>query len=270
MTASFLDTTVIVNVAEDIEPAKSRAVAAIAKYQPAASPYYALRELLAGRVRILCETHNKLRASPNVAEALVALLSVSPAEGRKREARLQVLANSLKTLFAADPRGSRDSLITEAIDDIALQTARLWSRARKLKSVANVQPLACFNEGPLVIGTSGEIRGPGDSFNCSKDERCAAAAYLNDDPVALTNMITALHPANLSKEAKDKRENSQRRKALKELQTNGPVKFNKSLCRAIGDAYFAGMCPASSTLLSTNTNDFEPLCKALKKVLAKP
>jgi hypothetical protein len=120
------------------------------------------------------------------------------------------------------------------------------------------------------VGKSGEIRGPGDSFNCSKEERCAAAAYLNDDPVALKNMIAALHPANLTKEAKDKRENSQRRKALKEIQTNGPSRFNKGLCRAIGDAYFAGMCPASSTLLSTNTSDFEPLCVALKKALAKP
>ena len=64
--------------------------------------------------------------------------------------------------------------------------------------------------------------------------RCAAAGYLHDDPVVLSNMIDALHPDNLSEKEKSKRENAQRRKALKELEKRGPTDFHKGSCRAAG------------------------------------
>ena len=58
MTGSFLDTTVVIHIAEGVKPHSSKGEAFISANLPAETPYYALRELLAGRVRILCDTHN--------------------------------------------------------------------------------------------------------------------------------------------------------------------------------------------------------------------
>jgi hypothetical protein len=70
--------------------------------------------------------------------------------------------------------------------------------------------------------------------------------------------------------ASKKKENSQRRKALKDLASNGPKKFNKGYCRNLGDAFFAQMCPQNANIVTTNISDFIPLCSALKKQAVKP
>jgi len=270
LSGCFLDTTVVINIADVLSTDRSKCESFIAGNQPAEMPYYALRELLVGRVQILCDAHNALKASSNHAEALLALLNRSPAEGRKKEARVKDVAYALKRVFDANPTGDRESLKRELLEDLALKAARLWRNARNLKMVVKVQPLACFNDGKLAYGNTGELRGPVDSFNCLKSERCAAAAYIYDDASILKRLIDALHPSNLDLKVASKGETRSRRKALKELQSSGPVKFNKRLCRAIGDAYFAAMCPAGSVVVSSNMEDFSPLCSALGKEAKEP
>lgn len=270
MTGSFLDTTVVVHMAEGLQLERLKGEAFVAAHQPAEAPVYALRELLAGRVRVICDAHNKLQASENIGEALLALLSLSPAEGRKRESKIQALSQSLAEAFIKNPTGERNDLKREILQDLALKVARLWNKAHKISGVSIVQSLACFNDGDLAFGRAGELRGPGDSFNCIKEERCAAAAYIYDNKNNLVQMIAALHPNNLPPVVANKKENQQRRKALKDLQANGPSKFNKSLCRAIGDAYFAAMCPAGSVVATSNLVDHLPLCLSLGKVAKEP
>lgn len=270
MTGSFLDTTVVVHIAENVEPHKTKGEAFVQANRPAESPYYALRELLEGHVQNLCVTHNVLQAAENPAEALIALLRRSPAEGRKKEAKLQAIAISFYTAFANNPSGARSDIKREILQDLALRINNLWRRARKLKNVNFVQSLGCFNDGKIKYGTAGELRGPNDAFGCIKTERCAAAAYLYDNKSDLTKMIHALHPNNLDPTVANKNENQQRRKALKELLANGSNKFHKNRCRALGDAYFAAMCPAGSVVVTSNTKDHIPLCLALNKQAVEP
>lgn len=267
---SFLDTTIVIALADDTEPAKTNSAKAVAANQPAEMPYYAVRELLTGRVRLLCETHNILLAATNVAEALLALSSLPQAQGRKLVSRIQALAESLRDVYDANPSGSKIDEKREVLQELAIRATRLWLRGRSPKNVTSTQPLACFNDGKITLGAAGELRGPSNSFNCIKQERCAAAAYLYDNKSVLTSMINALHPSALPAVAATKNENQARRKALKELQAQGPKSFNKNLCRALGDAYFAGMCPAHSAVLTTNVQDFLPLCNAVGKNLIHP
>lgn len=269
MTGSFLDTTIVVHIADGVEPSKTKGEAFINTNQPAESPYYALRELLAGHIQILCDAHNVILAAENPAEALCALLRRSPAEGRKKEAKLQAFATSLSDTFA-NPSGTRSDQKREMLQSLALRTNGLWRRAHRLTNVKLVQSLCCFNDGKISYGAAGELRGPNDSFNCIKSERCAAAAYLYDNKGDLTKMIDALHPSKLDPSVATKNENSQRRKALKELLDKGPKSFDKGRCRALGDAYFAAMCPASSVVLTSNTVDHQPLCLALGKKAVEP
>ncbi|MBL8377240.1 MAG: hypothetical protein JNM79_05195 [Burkholderiales bacterium] len=270
MPASFLDTTILINATSEDEVRRRLARNAIANFQPSSTPAYAIRELLAGYIRIACEAHNRILAAKDIGEALLNLLSASPFEGRKKEARARMLGSALSRAIQQNPEMNRTSLKGEIADDIALTTARVWKNARTLNGVSIVQPLACFVVGPLKAGVSGELRGPNDSFNCTPTVRCSAAGYLYDDQAALSKMCEALHPSKTSRELEEKRETKQRRKALKLLQHSGQKNFNKRLCRSLGDAYFVGMCPPSHTLLSTNTIDFRPLCIALDKKLAQP
>lgn len=270
MTGSFLDTTVVIHLADGTASDKVKANKFITGNQPAEMPYYALRELLTGRLRYLCEAHNIVLASNNTGEALMALVNRSPAEGRKKLGRISDVSAALDRIFVANPTGSRTEEKRELLQDLSMKAVRIWNKSRKLSSVTNVQSLACFNDGKLNQGSSGELRGPSDSFNCIQSERCAAAAYLYDNKSILTKMIETLKPDKLSPKIANKNETSQRRKALKELLDNGPAKFNKLRCRALGDAYFAAMCPSSSVVLTSNLEDHLPLCLALGKDAKEP
>jgi hypothetical protein len=162
LSGSFLDTTIVIQIAEGIEPAKGRAQALLAGHQPAETPFYALRELLAGHVRVLCETHNALHAAQNHGEAMLALLARSPAEGRKRESRLQAVADAVRQIFEANPSGTREDMKREMLQALAIRASTVWSNARKLRGVRMVQSLECFNEGKIDYGPAGELRGPAD------------------------------------------------------------------------------------------------------------
>lgn len=270
MTGSFLDTTIVIHIADPENPNKARGEAFAASNQPAESPYYALRELLDGHIHYLCDAHNAILAADNIAEALQALLNRSPAEGRKKGAKLQAFAAALTNAFTNNPAGNRGDQKREMLADLALRVNIMWRRAHRIKNVNLVQHLSCFNDGKITYGAAGELRGPSDSFGCIKSQRCATAAYLYDNKSDLTKMIDALHPRNLGDAVAGKNENAQRRKALKELLDHGPKDFHKGRCRALGDAYFAAMCPASSVVLTSNTVDFMPLCKALSKDVIEP
>lgn len=270
MTGSFLDTTIVIHVADNTHPFKNKGVAFINANQPSTLPYYALRELLAGHVQILCDAHNIVQSTDDPAEAILAILNRSPAEGRKRESKNKAIASALHFVLKKNPNSPNKDLKREVLQSIALRVNSLWRRARKLNGVALVQSLACFNDGSITYGAAGELRGPSDSFNCFKLSRCAAAAYLYDKEDDIQKMINALHSSSLDPKIIRKSETSQRRKALKELLSKGPIDFNKIRCRALGDAYFAAMCPAGSVIATSNKVDYEPLCLALNKKVIVP
>lgn len=270
MTGSFLDTTILVHLSEAGNPDCLRAETFVASHAPAEVPYYALREIQSGRLRILCDAHNVLLSAENPGEAMLALFQRSPAEGRTREARVVAVADALQDAFSANPNAPRGDAKREMLNALALKAASLWLKARSPRKVDTVQPLSCFNDGAVSFGESGELRGPSDSFNCLASQRCAAAAYLYDDKVALQKMIDILKPEGIGEALGAKNENVKRRKALKELQSKGPVAFSKSRCRALGDAYFAAMCPPGSAVATSNLPDHEPLCRSLGKTVLQP
>lgn len=270
MTGSFLDTTVVIHIAEGVKPHSTKGEAFIGANLPAEAPFYALRELLTGRVRILCDTHNALLAAENVAEALLGIHKSSCFAGRTKNTKLEEIAKVMKSAFDVNPTGDREQLKREMLQALAIKANSLWRKSHRLKMVSLVQALACFNDGKVSYGSVGELTGPGNSFNCLMKERCAAAAYIYDNKSNLTKMIAALHPKNLDSKVANKNENTSRRKALKDLLSKGPKEFNKRGCRALGDAYFAAMCPPGSVVVTSNMDDHEPLCLALGKKAKEP
>lgn len=268
----FVDTTVLIDLIDPLSTSVGASDKFIAANQPAELPYYALKELVAGHLRNICDAHNLLLAAQNAGEATFAVMRLSPLQGRKREAKLAILARHLANVHQVNPDGSRSLEKQEMLDDLVMRAFRLWDDAKVHKKLTNVQQLSCFNHhADLLVGSDGELRGPGDSWNCSPDERCAAAAYMFEDLSTLDLMIDALRPPKQVKGAQtEKRETTQRRNALKELRERGPRKMHKGYCRQLGDAYFAGMCPIKGVVVTTNLVDHEPLCAALNKRAVKP
>jgi hypothetical protein len=160
LSGAFLDTTILIHLAEPGNTSGPKAEKFVDAHQPAQVPYYALRELLAGRIRYLCNAHNALLSASDPAEAILALLRISRVAGRKREAGLQALASVMHHAFTANPSRPREEVKREMLDALALKVAQLWLRAHRLKKVETIQPLACFNEGKLSLGSAGELRGP--------------------------------------------------------------------------------------------------------------
>ena len=270
MSGCFLDTTILVHLADPGHAEAAGAAAYVGAHNPADVPYYAYRELLTGLVRNLCDAYNKLSAAQNVGEALIAFSNSHPSQGRKTATGQRALAEALDGVFKSNPGGPRAAISTEILDALALRVSRLWEGARSQPRVGSVQPLECFNEGSVSLGRSNELRGPNGSFNCLLSERCGAAAYIHDNKATLAAMVAALHPSALTAAVAAKQETKSRRAALQELQRVGPQKFDKGKCRALGDAYFAAMCPAGSVVATSNLDDHQPLCKALGKVAEKP
>ncbi len=270
MGASFLDTTVLIDLCNPRRSARIPSEQFVASNQPSEVAEYALRELLTGVVRHYCEAHNMLIACQNPAEAIVAASQRFFVKPRTMVGVVNTLAKCLDDIFGIGMVGSGDDFKREALQAIMLKATSLWRRANNPSNVSRVQALACFNGGDIAVGVGGLLRAPNDHFDCLRKQRCAAAGYIHDDLPAVRVLIAALHPDKLSDRAKVKTENAQRRKALKELEKRGPKEFPKGRCRALGDAYFAIMCPAAATIATTNLIDFEPLCTALGKRFAKP
>lgn len=270
MAGCFLDTTALIDLSDHYLGCLAETKKAIHEHKPVEVPFYALRELLAGRARQMCDVHNVLKSASDPGEALIGLSRRSPMEGRSKAAKIELIAEILRECYKQNPKGGRDLVKDEGLGWLKLRAQMLWKRAKAANGLEKVQPLACFNDGAISIGSSGELRGPNDSFNCRQDERCSAAGYIYDDEPALSALIDCLNPKNLDETAAQKNENSSRRKALKELKAKGPKDFDKRRCRAIGDAYFAAMCPKASVLMTTNTSDFLPLCQALGKKAKNP
>jgi hypothetical protein len=267
LSGSFLDTTIVVNISDPSSKSKETSEKFISQNQPSATPYYALRELLAGHIQNLCDVHNSILASENISEAFISLTRKNFYSGRKQGSKLSIGYEALDKLFRDDPKSPRGQMKTEALEWLAIRANNMWRKAIKPNNVEVVQSLSCFNSGKLTFGLANELRGPNNSFNCHSKLRCSAASYIYDDLSSLSKMIEALHPDKIDVSLANKQETKSRRKALKELRQHGPDSFNKNGCRALGDAYFAAMCPAGKSVVTTNIVDFEPLCSALGKDL---
>lgn len=269
MTACFVDTTILVNVSEGETPASRLAKKYALANSPATVPEYAFRELLAGRVGLLCDAHNKILASDNVIEVAAGFLR-SAGFGRTPVAKAQEILASLKSMFDSESDISPKDAKRQVLEDLMMTAARLWRNARTVPYLEKDQPLPCFISGPIDTDESGILRGPNGSFSCSTGVPCGAAEYMYSKRSDLIKMIDALYSDSSDEKVKNKPENRSRRNALKVLEAKGPTAFPKRKCRALGDAYFAAMCPPGAKVLTTNIVDFEPLCAALGKTAVRP
>jgi len=265
----FLDSTILVDFAQDAQPRTRSALAHTKANPPVRIAEYAYREFLVGRVGLLCDTHNALVASTNMVEVAVAF-SVRGSFARTPRAQAHEILKRLKEMF--DKKKSIEPALAkrEVQEELMMLATKMWKKATKFPGADRVQPLSCFNDGRITIDKHGLLQGPNNSFNCTIGVVCAAAQYMFADRAGLRKMIAALDSPKLPNHLKKKPETNSRRKALDLLERRGPTTITKSRCRQLGDAYFAATCPPGHHVLTTNLEDFQPLCVALSKVVRVP
>ena len=224
----FLDTTIVVDVASNRQPSTSWAQQIAANRGPVELPEYALRELLAGVVQQLCDAHNRVKASQNPAEAILAVLQSGGFHARTSMSKASHIASAFSACLTASGGVSSESAKREVAQALRLKANGLWRKGKSIPFASGVQPLACFGNGSLQDDPlTGVLSGPGGTFSCKKTVRCSAAMYLNEKPIDVRRLVDALHPDKLDPKIAFKQENSSRRAALKELLARGPKEFNK-------------------------------------------
>ncbi|MFN0313485.1 MAG: hypothetical protein ACKVQA_00370 [Burkholderiales bacterium] len=255
--------------AQGTQPRTRAALAHTKINEPVWIAEYAYRELLVGRVGLLCDAHNAVIASANVVEVALSF-SVRGSFARTPRAQAEEILRRLKAMF--DTKSKIDPALArrEIAEELMMIATKVWKKAVKFPSATRVQHLACFNNGSISIDKNGLLQGPNNSFNCATGTVCGAAQYMYNDRPGLRKMIAALDSPKLPDKLKKKSETRSRRKALDLLERRGPAEISKGACRQVGDAYFAAMCPAGAHVLTTNIDDFGPLCDALGKVVKTP
>lgn len=269
MSTSYLDTTILVAVSEEKEPTKTNSIKSINANPPKRVAYYAYRELMAGRIGLLCDLQNHVIASENLMEVAVGFYNRSWASRTNRTKAGEILQRLVPSFSQAtfDPALEKRRIA----EDLAFLANKAWRRATQFSSATErVHPLGCFKVGSIVRDNDGLMTGPGGTFDCAKTEGCSAIAYLFQDKAKLQAMIDALDPRSLGEPLASKPETIARRKALKRLLDRGPKDFPLSYCRKIGDAFFVQTCPPGGHVLTSNTVDFVPLCHALNVGLKSP
>ncbi|MCZ8292544.1 MAG: hypothetical protein O9312_03425 [Hylemonella sp.] len=277
----YIDTTIVCAVADDLPNLASTSKQHIDANQPGAIPYYALRELVAGPLKTLCAAHSLLARSESIADAFRCVMNLPPIVGRTKQGQLSALIQTLgqcltltPTDLAAAPRQPIDDPVRRKMThNLAINIQRQWSLAKRIPNTKTSHQLACFADGDFDFNETGELKGPNGRFQCDPSQPCSAAAHLRGKLGEVQTLVDVLHPSKLTPELADKRENVRRRGALKEvirLQKGERTSFPKKDCRALGDAYFAVMCPPGSHVLTTNFVDHDLLCTALGKTAIKP
>jgi hypothetical protein len=277
----YIDTTVVCAIAEPNPLLSQSSQAHIDKNQPAAIPYYALRELVAGPLKTICAAHTRLSKAADITQAFQSVLSLPPVSGRTKQGQMAALVQALGQCLSLTPKqisSNPDQSLDPAIrrrmtQYLAIAVQRQWASAKKIPRTTNAHQLACFEDGDFDYNEENDLVGPNGRFQCDPKQPCSAALHLRTKTTEVEKLIESLHPKNLSSELANKRENVRRRGALKEIQRSqrsSQSGFPKRDCRALGDAYFAIMCPPGSHVLTTNMVDHEPLCSALGKAAIKP
>jgi hypothetical protein len=262
----YIDTTIVVKVAERDPLIAKKAIEHASKNNPAQVPHYAYREMSAGVLYRLCSLQQRIATSENPAEALAGILRLPPQSGRNREGPLQEFQKSLFNALQVNGVGAEPIYKTirdEMSSELALKAQRLWRRATRAKEFTPVDPLSCFQVQDLEIDElTGAVFPTTGRFGCTPGIKCAAAKYLIEKRDEVQKLVDFLRP---DADSGEKQETSSRRKALKELLKLGASEFPRKRCRGLGDAYFAIRCPPGSHVLTTNLADHEPLCNSLGK-----
>jgi hypothetical protein len=146
---------------------------------------------------------------------------------------------------------------------LALVSIIIRSRQKRRRVTSQVvDDLPCYLEAAPRVGKNGLF--DLDPRLCDRDQECCLAAELKSKPELLEALRSAIPQNSI------RREEQERRQALKQLIKHPKEFVTRETCRDLGDAVFAFFCPNNAVVLTTNLRDHEPLARAIGKKAKKP
>jgi hypothetical protein len=266
MSDAYVETTVLTDVLlKPGSPKQQRAKAALARYEHTLLPVYSIKEWKAGPLSYFAYLHNKLVFTRSLAGTLQAVAAL-PRQGYRRATSTEAIAAAGQVAKAQEKKyaglGGTDRENADryrlALVSIIL---RSWQKRRRTTSHV-VDDLPCYFEVAPRVGSDGLF--DLDPKLCDGEQECCLASALKSKP----DLLEALHSA--IPQGSGRREDQQRRQALKRLIKHPKDRVTREICRDLGDAIFAFFCPDDAVVLTTNLRDHGPLAEALGKKAEKP
>ena len=265
MSDAYLETTILTDLLLKPKTRKqARAKLALRRYDSTILPVYAIKEWKAGPLDHYAWVHDKLRITKSLAATLRAI-SELPNYYRKPTATDAIAAaGTVQEAKQTKWQGLGDTEEARA-DSYRLALAKLiigsWRKRRKLTTRV-IQDLDCYIEAEPEISKDGLL--DLKPTRCEPDRECSLAAQLKADRKTLESLRGAIP------EDSGRREDQNRRKALKQLIKHPNIVLDQETCRSLGDAIFAFFCPARAVILTTNLRDHAPLAEAIGKKAESP
>jgi hypothetical protein len=256
MTSAYVETTILTNVL--LKPGtvkKTRAQSALARYSATLLPVYAIKELKAGPLEHYCYVHDKLVATRSLAQTLDAINALHPLKAYKKATAQEAYAAAAR-LVEDGYTPPADELADHYRLALASLIERCWKKRRKITS-ATVDDLECYTETKPRFDKDGlfDLK----PQLCDRDKECCLHKRL----IAKKEILEKLR--NAIPETSGRKEDSNRRKVLKQLINSPKLVITREQCRQLGDAVFAFFCPEGAVVLTTNVKDHQPLAQAIGK-----
>jgi hypothetical protein len=273
MPKAFIETTVLTDVLlKKNHESGNQASAALRRFTETELPVYAIKEFQGGPLKNFIWFHNVLAVNGSFSRSLTKLhkMALTP--------RRYTTATAIEALRGAAETSLNDVTLKDlskqygalANPDVVLAERfrlslkanifRGWRQRRRV-TTSVVEPLSCYAErgieedqGLLSIAMP----------QCAPTRECCLAPLLRDR----INQLQKLR--EILKSQDQKPENVRRGKVLRALHRTPKREMNVTMCRDLGDAYFALFAPQNSTILSTNLRDIDPLATALGKRTERP
>jgi hypothetical protein len=282
MTTKIIDTTVLTNALLKTGAAAEAARAALAR---GAVPHYAIKEFRCGPFLNFAYAHNVLAEEKSLSRARERIRRLSAQDAyRKRtseeafaEAEAKLYVGTMGEVSARFHAFELESGVAASADaSIARQFRRhlrdriddAWRQSRKHEQAA-VGKLSCFQNSALVEQTDGTL--------APRSLRCIADCVLSTRSGGVFEgregdiraLITVVDAQNANAKTA-KAEHKNRADALRALVDRPQEVLSHDVCRHLGDAVFALLCPAAGAVITTNRKDHDPLTQALGRSAEDP
>ncbi len=270
MSKAFIDTTILTDILLNSGEARKFAHEVLKKFYRTELPVFAIKELKAGPIKNFVWMHNKLVTVNSFTKALEALQRMSRTPRRyTTSTAIQAIKEATSSIGKqissnlAEKYGDSAKLDRILYDEyrLTLKTIILkaWKKRRKVTSDV-VLPIACYREiAPYEKRQLIEI----EPLKCRPLEGCSLAALLKDRQNELWKMREAIKESL-------KPESKRRSKALRKLYRTPNRQMEEVDCLNLGDAIFVLFAPSDSVIITTNLEDYKPLCTALGKAVRSP
>lgn len=272
---AFIETTILADVLLKPNTKGKAASELLSEYEFTQLPVFAIKEFKGGPLNYYIYTYNKCVTEKSISNVIIAIHNLSRTPQKYRTATaLEAIAEGLKaTSLTTDDllkkyggAADNDTVQCDTLKyNLKYRIISAWKQRRKI-STEVVNELACYKEVEPYENQRGLLEV--NPTKCKPERECCLG---NEYRLRLSKLaLIEKSILQLPTELGNKRENIARKRHLREIGRKSKQLITEDTCRAMGDIYFALLCPMDADILTTNITDLKPLAESLGKTINHP